>query len=278
MLDPAPSIDLALRRYGQGYERAEHDQLAVSQCTSVPGSEGITRTHTRGAQRQCAAPYPGRMRYSAAPDTNAWTPTAQQWDQVRYSGTWLNRPDGTRVYLHGDVIGAVLTVKYAVETASGVKADLAIVETEQPNAFATTHNGKPVIALSLSFLDRLGRDSGRAGNHDRPRAGAPEARPQWAGQKGTRGDSTGRGGGTWDRGKYVCSIQRLSGQRGQHRPTPDHLPATRSARRMISGFSGPSLRGTIHAGRPGWWRYSLSCKGRASPCYRPTRATASARS
>ena len=45
-----------------------------------------------------------------------------------------------------------------MEQASGVHADLALVEMDTPNALAFDYQGRPVIALSLSWLDQLGQD------------------------------------------------------------------------------------------------------------------------
>jgi predicted Zn-dependent protease len=56
------------------------------------------------------------------------------------------------------VIDNMLIVKSQIEAVSGVKADLAVVETTYPNAFATHLQGRPVIALSTAYLDHLGRD------------------------------------------------------------------------------------------------------------------------
>ena len=53
----------------------------------------------------------------------------------------------------------VVNVKERVEQASGTRAELGLVDTDQPNAFAFNHQGRSVIVISLSWLDRLGHDS-----------------------------------------------------------------------------------------------------------------------
>ncbi|HKQ24424.1 MAG TPA: M48 family metalloprotease [Burkholderiales bacterium] len=52
----------------------------------------------------------------------------------------------------------VVAVKHKLEVASGVGADLGLVDMDSPNAFAFHQQGRPVIAFSLSWLDRLGQD------------------------------------------------------------------------------------------------------------------------
>jgi predicted Zn-dependent protease len=91
--------------------------------------------------------------------TQFWKPPEQyEWERHRLTGVNLNRRDGSKVFLSGKVIDNILRVKTKIEQQSGVTADLAIAETQYPNAFATIHQGRPTIALSVTFLNELGRD------------------------------------------------------------------------------------------------------------------------
>ena len=52
----------------------------------------------------------------------------------------------------------IVAAKEELEQASGVHAGLGLVEMDAPNAFAFVHQGRPVIAFSLAWLDQLGQD------------------------------------------------------------------------------------------------------------------------
>lgn len=95
---------------------------------------------------------------SQSPIKTAWTPTNEQWESVRKTGTNLNRPNGARLFLPAQIVNNLLTAKERIEARAGFTADLAIVETDSPNAFAKIHNGRPLVAFSTSYLHHLGRD------------------------------------------------------------------------------------------------------------------------
>lgn len=88
----------------------------------------------------------------------AWTPTQEQWEAVRATGTYLNKPDGSRIHLPRLLVENMLTVKAKVEDASGMRADLAVVENDSPNAFATIYKGRPLVAFTTGYLFYLGYD------------------------------------------------------------------------------------------------------------------------
>ncbi len=88
-----------------------------------------------------------------------WLPPSQDaWSQVPPSGLTLRRRDGAARFVSGPVVHNVVDVKENLERVSGVRADLALVEMDPPNALAFNYQGRPAIALSLSWLDQLGQD------------------------------------------------------------------------------------------------------------------------
>ena len=89
---------------------------------------------------------------------NIWWPSAQEWESVRKSGVPLTRSDKTRVFLRGEVIDLVLTVKHALEKSSAIKAELGVYDSSRPNAYSTIYEGKAYVFLSLSYLDLFGSD------------------------------------------------------------------------------------------------------------------------
>jgi predicted Zn-dependent protease len=88
-----------------------------------------------------------------------WLPASQDaWSQVPPGGLTLRRRDGAARFVSEPVVHNIVAVKAALEKTSGVHADLALVEMDPPNALAFDYQGRPVIAISLSWLDELGRD------------------------------------------------------------------------------------------------------------------------
>lgn len=71
----------------------------------------------------------------------------------------LNMRDGSNRHIPGHVLERVLAVKGKVEAVSGVTAELALVDSELPNAYATVHAGRPIVAVSLSYLHQFGSDA-----------------------------------------------------------------------------------------------------------------------
>jgi predicted Zn-dependent protease len=89
-----------------------------------------------------------------------WLPVAQdEWKAAAVKGVTLYRTDKSvkRVVL-ASVVGNLLNAKGRLETAGSARAELALVDSEQPNAFAFVFGGRQVIAFSLPWLDRLGTD------------------------------------------------------------------------------------------------------------------------
>ncbi len=96
----------------------------------------------------------------AHPTKQTWLPVApDHWQSmVAHGGVTLTLRDGGTKFIPATLMGAVLRVKSRLEAVSGQAAELALVHSEQPNAYALVHAGRPVIALSLSYLDRVGPD------------------------------------------------------------------------------------------------------------------------
>lgn len=90
--------------------------------------------------------------------TTTWAPTNEQWEKFRQTGVNLNKPDGKYVHMPKMLVNNILTVRAKLEATSGVTADLVVVESEKPNAFATIYKGRPIIAFSTSYLNYLGYD------------------------------------------------------------------------------------------------------------------------
>jgi predicted Zn-dependent protease len=90
----------------------------------------------------------------------SWLPQdPAYWEDARKNGASLRLQNGSvyRVIPPLDINRLVL-VKERLERVSGVKSELALVETDSPNAFAIVHQGRQIIAFSLSMLDALGAD------------------------------------------------------------------------------------------------------------------------
>jgi predicted Zn-dependent protease len=89
-----------------------------------------------------------------------WHPQDQgYWRQHTTNGLRLMGNDGSvKAHISPYILKNLLTAKDRVEAASGIKSELALVETESPNAFAVNHEGRNIVAFSTSFLDYLGTD------------------------------------------------------------------------------------------------------------------------
>lgn len=96
----------------------------------------------------------------AHPAKQTWLPVARDhWqNMVAHGGVTLTLRDGTTKFIPARVMGTVLKVKDRLEAVSGQAAELALVHTQQPNAYALVHAGRPVIALSLTYLEYVGSD------------------------------------------------------------------------------------------------------------------------
>lgn len=88
-----------------------------------------------------------------------WVPPSQDvWDKVPAGGFNLTHRDGTTRHVSHAFVRNLVAVKGQIEQVSGFRADLGLVDTELPNAFSFHYQGRPLVAISLSWLDRLGND------------------------------------------------------------------------------------------------------------------------
>lgn len=93
------------------------------------------------------------------PIRESWVPPASDyWANAQDKGVRLRHKDGRVTFIRPQVLRNLVSVNRRLQEASGVTADLALVDTETPNAFATVYKGRPLIALSLSYLEHLGAD------------------------------------------------------------------------------------------------------------------------
>jgi hypothetical protein len=62
-------------------------------------------------------------------------------------------------YINRDKVKLVMEVKNRIQgVVPGVDADLLIATPKEPNAFASTHDGRPVVGITLGMLDLVGLD------------------------------------------------------------------------------------------------------------------------
>lgn len=95
------------------------------------------------------------------PVRQVWLPRSQDdWKPAAVKGVTLYRTDKS-VYrvVPAATIAVLLAVKTRLERAGSAHAELALIDSEQPNAFAFNYAERHVIAFSLSWLDKLGNDS-----------------------------------------------------------------------------------------------------------------------
>ena len=88
----------------------------------------------------------------------AWAPPAHWWQAAAVSGGRL-REKGGEVHLVTRTQARNLTdALEKLGKESGISPEMAIVKSEQMNAFATLHEGKPLVAFTLPFVRALGDD------------------------------------------------------------------------------------------------------------------------
>jgi predicted Zn-dependent protease len=88
----------------------------------------------------------------------AWAPSAHWWQAAAVSGGRL-REEGGEIHLITNT--QARNLRDALEKLgkqSGIRPEMAIVKSEQMNAFATLHLGKPLVAFTLPFVRALGDD------------------------------------------------------------------------------------------------------------------------
>jgi Zn-dependent protease with chaperone function len=91
---------------------------------------------------------------------DVWLPVSQdEWKAAAVKGATLYRSDKSASRtVPANVIARLLRVKERLELAGSARAELALVDSEQPNAFAFNFAERQVIAFTLPWLDKLGQD------------------------------------------------------------------------------------------------------------------------
>ena len=95
---------------------------------------------------------------SGDPVASAWVPEDGWWQEAAVNGGHLEAPDGSARFLRPLHAKNLYEVSKAIGRHAPIAASLALVGNESPNAYASVVGGRPVIAVSLSFLELLGED------------------------------------------------------------------------------------------------------------------------
>lgn len=98
-----------------------------------------------------------QQRQSSNPIKESWLPSQEVWQSARKHGLRLEYPGG-RYFVPAATINNLLTAHERIAARAGIDAELVIVETDTPNAFAFDTQGRRIVAVSRSFLEHLGHD------------------------------------------------------------------------------------------------------------------------
>ncbi len=93
-----------------------------------------------------------------SPIKSAWVPDAAWWSSASANGGILRTKENAIRHVNPAHAKNLHEVHAALARQSRMTATLALVEADAPNAFATSNQGTPVIAVSLDFLEALGND------------------------------------------------------------------------------------------------------------------------
>jgi predicted Zn-dependent protease len=88
----------------------------------------------------------------------AWTPNADWWRSSSITGGRLTEKDGTAHQLTGDQVRNIAEAHEKLGKESGINPRLAIVKSEQVNAFATYRQGVAYVAFTIPFIRAMGDD------------------------------------------------------------------------------------------------------------------------
>ena len=92
------------------------------------------------------------------PPKIAWVPDDAWWTAASAGGGNLRSRDDKLRLVPAAHARNLREAYLAIAKQSGMSPSLAMVESEGPNAFATSNDGKPMIAVTLVLLDALGND------------------------------------------------------------------------------------------------------------------------
>lgn len=93
-----------------------------------------------------------------SPIKAAWMPDAAWWSAAAAHGGNLRNKENVVRHVNPAHAKNLHEAHEALAKQSRMTATLALVEADAPNAFATNHQGTPIIAVTLDFLDALGND------------------------------------------------------------------------------------------------------------------------
>ncbi len=92
------------------------------------------------------------------PVKSLWLPDDAWWTAAMAGGANLRTKDNVQRRVNPAHAKNLREAYEAITKQSRMTPTLALVDSDTPNAFATSNQGKPVIAVSLDFLDALGND------------------------------------------------------------------------------------------------------------------------
>lgn len=73
-------------------------------------------------------------------------------------GATLKTASGSMIFFKSSHAKNLIQIKEKLSAISGINPGIALVVTDQPNAFAFSRDGKNYVAFSLSFMDALGNN------------------------------------------------------------------------------------------------------------------------
>jgi len=126
-----------------------------------------------GTSEEKPARVPARMRLAAllgvlllascaapSPITGLWAPPSNEaWDRPSVAGINLRRQDGSLIAVPALKLAVLVKVHRDITARNGMNdVILSLAESDSPNAFATTHQGRRLVAISISFLDLFWND------------------------------------------------------------------------------------------------------------------------
>lgn len=93
-----------------------------------------------------------------SPVRSAWVPDDGWWTAAAIGGGNLRAKDSKVTHVAPAHAKNLREAYTAIAKQSGMSPSLALVESDSPNAFATSHQGRPMIAVTLDLLEALGND------------------------------------------------------------------------------------------------------------------------
>lgn len=91
---------------------------------------------------------------------DVWLPEGQDgWKVAAARGLTLHGSDKSKTrVVPAPVVAKLIAAKERIELAGGARAELALVDSTQPNAFVFNYGKRRMVAFTLQWLDKLGHD------------------------------------------------------------------------------------------------------------------------